>query len=340
MAETLVSDVIVPELYSQYLIERTAEKSELVQSGVVERSSEFDALAQGGGSTVNMPFWQDLSGADEVLSDSGSLTPAKISATKDIAVMNQRGKAWSTNDLAKFLSGDDPMSAIVDLGAQYWVRRRQAQLISMLKGVFSASDSSMDGNKTDINKTSGGAGTQTAANTLNGSTFVDATQLLGDNKDKLTAVIMHSAVEADLRKNNLIDFIPDSEGMSLIRTFQGLRVIIDDTMPTETVDSDTVYTSWLFGQGAVAEGNANLDLALDGGFGTEAVEFARTPLSHTNTLINRQRFIYHPRGVKFTSASVAGLSPTNTEFEGSTNWARVYEAKNVRIAQIKHNVSA
>lgn len=340
MAETTVTDVIVPEIFVPYMIERTAAKSELVQSGIVDRDPQFDALANGGGQTVQMPFWQDLSGSDEVLSDSSPLTPGEILATKDIAIINQRGKAWSTNDLAKYLAGDDPMAAIADLLAGYWARRRQAQLISILKGVFSASDSSMNGNKAAIHKTSGGAGTQTAANTLNGSTFVDATQLLGDRKDRLTAVIMHSAVESDLRKNDLIDFIPDSQGTSLIRTFQGLRVIIDDTMPTSTVDSDTVYTTWLFGEGAIAEGNANLNTPLEGGFGTEALEFTRTPLAHTNTLINRSRFIYHPRGVKFTSASLAGHSPTNAEFETSTNWSRVYEAKNVRIVQITHNVSA
>jgi hypothetical protein len=30
----------------------------------------------------------------------------------------------------------------------------------------------------------------------------------------------------------LIDFIPDSEGKAQIRSFQGRRVVLDDTLPT------------------------------------------------------------------------------------------------------------
>ena len=40
---------------------------------------------------------------------------------------------------------------------------------------------------------------------------------------------------------------------------------------------------------------------------------ARVPLDSDTVLINRRRYILHPRGVKFTSASVAGDSPTNAE---------------------------
>ena len=54
-------------------------------------------------------------------------------------------------------------------------------------------------------------------------------------------------------------------------------------------------------------------------------------------LINRRRYILHPRGVKFTSASVAGDTPTNTELETQTNWVRVWENKNVRIVAVTHN---
>jgi hypothetical protein len=60
---------------------------------------------------------------------------------------------------------------------------------------------------------------------------VDATVKLGDRGDRLTAVAMHSATEAAVRKLDLIDFIPDSEGKEKIKTFQGRRVIVDDTLP-------------------------------------------------------------------------------------------------------------
>ncbi len=150
---------------------------------------------------------------------------------------------------------------------------------------------------------------------------------------------MHSATEAALRKLDLIDFVPDSEGKAQIRTFQGRRVVVDDNLPTRAGTTDgVVYTTFLFGPGAFAKGAAPLDSApLQGGFGTEGVELARVPLDSDSVLINRRRYILHPRGVKFTSTSVAGDTPTNAELETGTNWVRVFENKNVRIVAIEHN---
>lgn len=336
MAITQVSDIIIPELFEPYIVERTAELSKLITSGIIERSPQMDAKAGGGGKTVDMPFWEDLTGDDEVITSGGSLTTKKITTDKDVAIINNRGSAWSTEDLAKYLAGADPFAAIGNLVADFWVRKRQASVISMLTGIFAAA--SMSGNLHAIHKTSGGAGTASDAQKLNGTTFIDAKQLLGDSSGKLTAIIMHSAVEASLRKLNLIDSIPDSDGVGLISVFQTLRVIVDDTMPTSTVDGDTVYTSYLFGQGAIAEGNASLSTPVEGGHGTEAVEFGRTVLAGVNQLVNRQRFILHCRGVKWLGASLADESPTNAELATGTNWERVYENKNVRVVKVTHNI--
>ena len=195
----------------------------------------------------------------------------------------------------------------------------------------------MAGNKLSIASES--IAGQSATTRLNGATFVDATVKLGDRGDRLTAVAMHSATEAALRKLDLIDFIPDSEGKAQIKTFQGRRVIVDDNMPTRAGTTDgVVYTTYLFGPGAFGKGAAALDSApLQGGFGTEGVELARLPLDSDSLLINRRRYILHPRGVKFTSASVAGDSPTNAELETGANWVRVFESKNVRIVAVDHN---
>src|SRR4029079_13546828 len=110
-----------------------------------------------------------------------------------------------------------------------------------------------------------------------------------DAADRLTAVAMHSGTEAALRKLDLIDFVPDSEGKPVLRTFQGRRVVVDDTLPTRAGTTDgTVYTTYLFGQGAFAKGAAPLDSApLEGGVGTEGVEMSRQALDSDTYLINR-----------------------------------------------------
>src|ERR1043165_8394061 len=308
MPKTAVADIIIPTEFERYAIERTAELSRFGESGIVEMAPELDALAAGGGREVKMPFWKDLTADRQILSDSAPLIINKITAEQDIARIHNGARVWSVNHLAKVISGDDPMQAIVDLVAAYWARTDEGLLVSCLKGIFAAA--SMAGNKLSIASES--VAGQSATTRLNGATFVDATVKLGDRGDRLTAVAMHSATEAALRKLNLIDFIPDSEGKAQIRTFQGRAVVVDDSLPVRAGTTDgQVYTTNLFGPGAFGKGSAPLDSEpLQGGTGTEGVEIARVPLDSDTVLINRRRYILHPRGVKFTSAAVVGDSPT------------------------------
>jgi hypothetical protein len=335
MAKTMIADVIVPSLFEKYVIERTATLSAFGASGIVESDPYFSELASGGGTAVDMPFWQDVNPARQIMSDGAPLVVNKIGASRDVARIQQDANAWSVNDLAKALSGDDPMGALVELVGDYWIRVDQGLIISSLKGIFASA--SMAGNKMVI--AAEALANQTAATKLTGATFVDATVKLGDCADRLTAVAMHSATEAALRKLDLIDFIPDSEGKPKIKSFQGRRVIVDDGMPVRNgTTNGLVYTTYLFGPGAFARGTAPLaGRPLQGGFGSEGVEWERSALDSDSRFINRRRFLLHPRGVKFNSASVAGASPTNAELEDGANWTRVFENKNVRIVAVEHN---
>jgi hypothetical protein len=265
-----------------------------------------------------MPYWTDLTGSDEVLSDQAALTPDKIGTGQDVAVILRRGKAWGANDLAANLAGDDPMRVIGDLVAGYWARRYQATLISLLKGVFASA--SMSGNKLDISGLTGGAEKITA------SSFIDAVQLLGDAKDQLTAVVMHSAVEAALAKQNLIQYIQPSTASPQVPTYLGKRVIVDDGCPVAT----GVYTTYIFGAGAIAYGEGN-----PAGF--VPTETDRDSLAGEDYLINRRTFILHPRGVKWVGTP-SGAAPTNAELETGTNWVRVYDNKAIRMVAFIHKI--
>lgn len=317
-----ISDVIVPEVFNPYVVQRTMELSAVFQSGIAQRSQEFDRLASSAARTVQMPFWGDLNGEDEVLSDTGALTPGKIQANKDEAVILRRGRAWGANDLAANLAGDDPMRAIADLVAAYWARRYQAALIATLQGVFASP--SMSALVHDISGQSGDAAV------ISAKTTVDAAQKLGDAKAQLTAIVMHSATEAALAKQDLIEYVKPSTGSIEVPTFLGKRVIVDDGVP---YDPDTgTYTTYLFGPGAVAYGEGNP-------VGFVPTETDRDTLAGEDYLINRRTFILHPRGVRFKSAQVAGVSPSNTELANGANWERVYEPKAIRIVKFVHKLA-
>lgn len=317
MAATKISDVIVPDVFNPYVVERTTEKSALYQSGIIQSDAQLNALAQSGGTLLQMPFWSDLTGDDEVLSDTGSLTAGAITASKDVARLHMRGRAWGVNDLAKALSGDDPMGVVGDLVADYWARRMQAALIKTLDGVFASA--TMAGNLHDITAVTG-------ADTFTGEHFIDATHKLGDAENLLTAIMVHSATYASMRKQNLIDFIPNSQGVYDIPTYMGKRVIVDDGLP---IVSTTNYTTYLFGAGAIGYGE---------GAPPVPTETDRDSLAGEDYLITRKHFLLHPRGVKWNESSVAGDSPTNAELATAANWTRVYANKNIRIVKFLHKL--
>ncbi len=339
MAKTAIADVIIPSRFLPYTIQRTAQLSVFVESGIIGMDPAFDSLASSGGRTVDMPFWNDLSGGRQILSDSVPLNVNKINSGTDIAMLHNDGNAWSVNLLANLLAGDDPMEAIASLLGAYWAREDQTMLLAALAGVFGAfaAEGGTPPNLLSIQSETAAGASETTK--LTGLTFVDALLKLGDRADRIVAVAMHSVTEGALRKRDLIDFIPDSEGKEQIRTFQGRRVIVDDTLPVRAGTTDgTVYTTFLFGPGAFGKGSCPLEqLPIKGGFGTEALEFARVALQSDDVMINRRRYILHPRGVKFTDDDVAGEGATNAELAEAANWARVYESKNVRIIAVNHN---
>ena len=145
----------------------------------------------------------------------------------------------------------------------------------------------------------------------------------------MTGVCMHSATEAYLKKQNLIDTVQPSNDVAF-GTYQGKRVIVDDGCPV----ASGVYTTYLFGNGAVALGNGN-----PVGFVPTETDRAKRKGSGVDYLINRRTSILHPRGIAFTSASVAKTEgPSRTELADPKNWNPVYEPKQIRIVAFKHKL--
>lgn len=317
---TQITDVIQPEVFTPYTIQRTMELSALIRSGIAENTSEFDDLASGPNTLINMPFWNDLTGDPEIMDDEGETVPGKITSGKDVARKLGFVKSYGTNALSSLLSGDDPAGAIADLFASYWNRQYQNILLSILDGVFSAA------NMTD--KVHDITGELDTAALISGRTFLDAVQKMGDAKDLLTGVMINSAVETYLAKNDLIEYKEESQGKVRVPYFLGKRVVVDDAL---AFDTDTgASEAYLFGAGAIAWGNGSHPDIKE----TETVRNGLS-LAGEDVLVNRKVSILHPRGVKWVEpgAGTAKAFPNLTELETGTNWSRVYEPKKIRVVK-------
>ncbi len=329
MAATKIADVIVPEVFNPYFIQRTKELVELWMGGIVSANPAFDALATQGGRILNMPYWDDLTGADEVLSDTTPLTVGAIVAGQDIAALFARGRALGANDLAGALAGDDPMRAIGELVASYWFRQHQALLLAILVGVFADNIANDSGDMVnDISIADGDA--STAANWISADAVVDAvTGTMGDAWKEITAMAMHSTVFATLQKAQSIIYETPAESPIRIPTYLNKVVIVDDTCPKVAGGtSGFVYTTYFFGPGAFALGDGSPKVPS---------ETDRDSLQGDDILVTRKHVVLHPRGIAFQDSSVAGSSPTNAEALLEANWNRVWERKAIRLAALKTN---
>ena len=331
---TRLSDLIVPEVFEPYLIQRSVETSALYQSGIVVPDERLNALANGPGKLYDMPFFNDL-GDDEsnVGSDDPdvSATAKKITASGDQAIKHVRNQVFSSADLNAAIIGSDPMKVIADLVAGYWNRQDQRILIASLKGGL-ADNVANDSGDMVYNISIDTTAALTDNNLISGDAVVMAKQTMGDQSKELVAIAMHSVVYSRLQRQNLITTVRNSDGMILFEEYLQMRVIVDDTCPAVSGTNKIMYTTYLFGRGAVGRGEGSpknpLEVKRDATAGNgEGVE----------SLVTRKHFILHPRGIKFTNSSCAGVSPTNTELAAAANWDRVYDRKNVRIATLVTN---
>jgi hypothetical protein len=333
---TLRSDIIIPEVFTPYVIEQTTQRDAFLASGVVQPLAELNATE--GGDFINVPFWKaNLSGDFEVLTDSSSLTPGKIQADKQVGVILHRGRAFESRDLAALAAGSDPMAAIGAKIADYIANQRQKDLLSCLGGVFGTlgtTSASAAFFPLTIDGESGDTPT-----VLSPRHVAEARSLLGDQGEKLTAMCVHSKVFYDLVERKAIDYVTETDarltssvtdfvggsiagayGNPTVPTYMGLRVLVSDDVQTSGSGSTTEYATYFFTQGAIASGE---QMAMQ-------TETDRDILAKSDAMSIDLHYVYHPVGAKW---AVTTANPTRAQLETVGNWSKVYETKNLGIVR-------
>lgn len=331
MPETRITNVVVPEIFGPYTMERALAKNTFYQSGIMINNPQLSSLLAGGGATFNLPFWDDLGGDSEVPSETVDATINNITADKQIARRQMRVKSWGSNDMAAALAGEDPYEAIADRVAQFWATQMQKTLVSTALGVLN--DNVQNDSSTLVHDISIEDGANAAAtNRISGTNTIDAVMQQGDRFDEVVGIAVHSAVYTTLVKADLIDYIRDSEGRILMPSYMGLAVVVDDSLPVVAGGtSGYKYWSFLFKANAFAYGESDARII------TTEVERAPRSGMGQDILHTRRQFAIHPIGTAWQESSVAGESPTNAELEMHANWDAVYQTKNIGVMALISN---
>ena len=341
---TLRGDVIIPEIFTPYLIEATTVRNSFLTSGVV---TALDALnVNEGGDKVTIPNWKaDLAGDAERLTDTSSLTPGKITADKQVGVVLHRGKAWESRDLARLAAGSDPMGAIGAKVADYIANQQQKDLIASLQGVFGALGSANTGAAFAALTVDASGSNET---NLGPRQIAAAEAILNEDADRLGAIVMHPLVYADLKERKAIDFVTATDarvtastiantGITALNAFggsvaaaytnniaipfyMGMRVIRSKDVPVSGTSPSKKFACYVMATGAVGTGQqAALRSEVD-----------RDILAKSDAMSVDWHNVYHPLGARW----VGPVNPTSADLATANNWEKVFETENIGIVRI------
>lgn len=316
MAQTQLADIVIPQEFTDYQVENSVVSTALFQSGVLVKNGVIADQLSAGAESFTIPFWRDLGEAEaDITSDDPTVlsVPQKFSAGRQVVRKSFLHQSWSAMDLASELSGDDPITALQGRVLAYWDRQFERRLIASFLGILA---SNVANNSADmVNDISGASG---SAADFSAAAVIETAGTLGDRLEDVKAIAMHSAIYTEALTNDLIEFIPQSQGLP-IKTFRGMAVILDDNLSP----SAGVYTTVLLGNGAVGFAVSEPRV----GFGTELF---RVPGAGNGggqtTLHSRMNVGIHPLGFAWSDgtggSAIAGDSPTLAELAAAAHWSR------------------
>lgn len=312
------------EVVQSYMDTDPVTTTPFFESGLIVSNPIISELAASNTDIVSLPYWAKIDASvepnysNDVYEDVA--VPRKIGTGSMRARVGFLNEGFGSMDLVTDITGKNPLQRVASRLDQYWREEAELRIVATLRGILN--DSVAAGN-----------GMVHQAEAADGITFegiIDAQLTMGDAFGGIGGYVMNSAAFGTLVKEKLAQSNFDAERGLLVRTLNGLPVIVNDT--AMTLNSKPVVA--LIGQGAFAYGMANPRVPLE--YEREA---ARGNGGGAETLWTRRNMIVHPLGYDFTSTSITG-NGTETVARGAgwadlanaANWNRVASRKQVPIA--------
>ena len=352
MAATTIANLWTPDEWIQGANERMNTLPSLISSPIVKRVPEFDALAAGGGVSVNVPYFRDITDQDDAPQIEGSApTIQNLTGGKQIAPVLNRATGIGVTGLAVSVSaterqmgdtnGGDPVANILSQIAVRRQKQRQKTLVNILRGIFgfSAGPSAATGALYQVrNDVFLEAGANPASNQLiSPFAFADTLGMLGELADTTLGggILMHPLIRVALIKQDQIAFEHYSlqsgtllsgpaavAGGAQTEFYKGYRVFVSNLLVRAGTGGGYVFDTYIFGAGVFAWGEKP---QIDGAQAADAASMRLwvTPDTNEEDFYDRCRFILHPNGIQW-KGTPGGQSASNAELATAGNWALDY----------------
>lgn len=282
------------------------------------------------GDYASVPQWNALSGDADKITNGLTTTINAPSQFKHRAVWVEREKAWGADEIIMTIAGSqhDATTAIANMLGEYWANQIHNSGISVITGSFAdalAATHVLDDSGAIITK----------------EKLAAAKLKLGDNAEKLKAIVMNSKVYTDALVGNMI---ATPLGDSLIQSgnvdkLLGMNVYQSDKLTATAA----VYPSILGMPGSMLyktrpRKNASLSNANKFNVGNLEIELYRNSTSNGgyDALISRLSYCVVIPGVQYDDTG--GINPTETVLQTSTSWTKVQtDDKLIPLVMYKSN---
>jgi len=337
---TILSDVIFRDELRDYINVNTSERTAFFESGILVQNNDMAQLLASPSNTFTIPWWVDLDASIESNYSNDVYTDIAVPLSVTSASMQARAaylnEGWNCMNLVKNITKQDPLEFVANRLTSYWQRVAQRRTIATTIGIYNANVAN-----------NGGDMVVAAAGTIDAASIIRAKATMGDYSGQLgglSVIAMHSAVQTELQILNLIDFTPLADQVPEFGRFQGMRVVVDDSMPVIGAGAEARYLSVIFGPGAIGYEEQQPE-------GEDGLEYERAPDrgngGGTETLWTRRNFVIHPLGFSFTSDTITGTPGTSRPVSANwsdlalpANWERKFNRKEVPLAFVTSTVSA
>lgn len=330
-----LADIYNPVTFRRRAQEAQVVKNRFLSSGIAVQDPLIAAQLAAGGNTGESPMYKGLASAEPRYSTDDDTSMATSHAKVDSMLMTwrsaQRNYSWSVMDLAKELADADPLGAITNRVGWFWAVDDEQRMLATTKGIL-ADNIANDAGDMVIDLATDSDAAVTDAERIGGEAFIDALQTMGDAKEGLTTMAIHSQIHTRLQKQGLIEYIRDADNNIMFERFMGKTLLIYDGMPAVAGDHRITYTCVLFGSALFLNASGKVETPSEierkAGSGNGGGQ---------DVLWSRVHNVWHPNGFSWLDATRAGQSASYTELATAGNWNRLLQRKNIPLAFLKVN---